>query len=308
MAAAENKKNIEGDVRRPRVGLALGGGSARGWAHIGAIRALSEAGIEADIVCGSSIGALVGAAFTSGHLDMLQDWVCTLTRKDILHYMDITIIGGGFIKGERLMEFFQQHIQDTPIEALSRRFGAVATDLDTGQEVWFQDGSLLDAVRASIAFPGLFTPVRLRDRWLVDGGLVNPVPVSLCRALGAEFVIAVNLNVNVAERRGRSSDKRGGVERRRTTKMEAEFWEKFSAPLKNNLQERAQALLSHLLGSNRDAPGLFEVLTRSINIMQNRITRSRMADDPPDVVLTPRLSHIGLMDFDKATEAIEEGR
>ncbi|RLB81172.1 MAG: patatin-like phospholipase RssA [Deltaproteobacteria bacterium] len=290
---------------RPRIGLALGSGSARGWSHIGVIRALADVGIKPDIVCGTSIGALVGAVYVSGNLDKLESWVYKLNRRDIVRFMDINLVmGGGFIEGKRLMDFLRLHLmEDVLIEDLPKPFAAVATDLTTGREIWFQRGSLLDAVRASMALPGIFTPVKLEEQWLVDGGLVNPVPVSLCRALGAEVVIAVNLNGDIVGRRYLSRKQKNIVQSHQGS-TEAELFERLSASLK----KRTTSLISHLLGLHIGSPGLFDVLVRSINIMQDRITRSRMAGDPPNVMLTPRLAHLGLMEFDRAKEAVEEGR
>jgi NTE family protein len=280
--------------RLNRLGIALGSGSARGWAHIGVLRALEQAGIVPDVVAGTSIGALVGAAYASGRLDRLEEWVIQIDWWDIIRYMDLRL---GGVEGERLMRAFRERVEDAPIEALPKPFGAVATDLHTGSEVWFRDGSVLDAVRASIALPGLFSPVRHQGRWLVDGGLIDPLPVSLCRALGAERVIAVNLNGDIVGRHfsGRAA--------------------RLATP--NPLLARLSAGLQAVLGNNHPPaaggseadgpPGLFEVMAGAINIMQDRITRSRMAGDPPTVVLSPRLGHLGLMDFDHASEAISAG-
>jgi NTE family protein len=172
------------------IGIALGSGSARGWGHIGVLRALKEEGIEPDIVCGTSVGALVGAAYVSGKLNMLEKWVLSLNTRKIIGYLDLRlVVGGGIIQGKRLIDFLRQYIGDESIEDLPKIFAAVATNLNTGHEIWFSHGSLLDAVRASIALPGIFTPVKLNNHWLVDGGLVNPVPVSVCRAMGAQIDI-----------------------------------------------------------------------------------------------------------------------
>ena len=204
----------------------------------------------------------------------------------------------GGVEGERLMRAFGERVEDVPIETLPKPFGAVATDLLTGREVWFQNGSLLEAVRASIALPGLFSPVRFQERWLVDGGLVDPLPVSLCRALGAEQVIAVNLNGDIVGRRlpGRSTHRPA------------------SNPLLARLSTGWQTVLGNLHDrlsppekEEDEPPSLFDVMAGSIHIMQDRITRARMAGDPPDVVLTPRLAHLGLMDFDRAGEGIAAG-
>jgi NTE family protein len=280
--------------RQPRLGVALGSGSARGWAHIGVLKALAQAGIVPDIVAGTSIGALVGAAYASDRLTRLEEWVTQIDWWEIIRYMDLRM---GGVEGERLMRAFSERVEDVPIETLARPFGAVATDLYTGREVWFQKGSLLEAVRASIALPGLFSPVQYRERWLVDGGLVDPLPVSLCRALGADQVIAVNLNGDIVGRHfsGRMS--------RRT----------LPNPLLARLSAGWQAVLGNGSGAvekpvvAEEPPGLFDVMAGAINIMQDRITRARMAGDPPDVVLAPRLAHLGLMDFDHAGEAIAAG-
>lgn len=184
-----------------KIGLALGSGSARGWAHIGVIRELEEAGIRPDVICGSSIGAFVGAACANDRLDDLEEWVLTLSWKEIINYLDLSLLGGGFIQGEKLFRMASEKVDDPLIESLPRCFGAVATELESGREVWFREGSLKSAVRASIGLPGLFAPVRINGKWLVDGGLSNPVPVSLCRAMGADIVIAVNLNGELVGRR-----------------------------------------------------------------------------------------------------------
>lgn len=292
---------------KTRIGLALGSGSARGWAHIGVTRALSEIGIEPEVIAGSSIGALVGAAYASDHLDKLEDWVESLTWKEIFDYLDLSLMGGGFIQGEKLLQFAREQVGDPSIESLPRQFGIVATELDTGREIWFREGSLLDGVRASIGLPGLLTPVKLKGRWLVDGGLANPVPVSLCRAMGADVVIAVNLNGDIVGKHGhRRTDQAESLETE--ARAATNYLERISTQFKNGLYGRKGFLRSQLFGENIDTPGLFEVLAGSINIMQDRITRSRMAGDPPEVILSPRLSHIGLLEFDQAAIAIEEGR
>ena len=307
MKEAVSKHTRDHEAPNARIGLALGGGAARGWAHIGVIRALAEMGVEPEIVAGTSIGAIVGAAYAGDELDALEEWVRALDWKAVLSYLDLSLLAGGFIQGEKLMQFARGHARDARIENLPRRFGVVATDLESGREIWFRDGPLLDAVRASISLPGLFAPVNLDGRWLVDGGLANPVPVSLCRAMGADIVIAVNLNGDIvgkhSRRRAARSDKPPV-----SKNEEADFWEKIAAQFKSSLSERKDGVLAQLFGENHNAPGIFNVLASSINIMQDRITRSRMAGDPPEIMLTPRLAHLGLMEFDQAATAIEEGR
>lgn len=302
-----NRKFNANESARPCIGLALGSGSARGWAHIGVIQALADMDIEPDVVAGSSVGAFIGAAYASNQIDAMEEWACSLGWKDIINYIDLTVVGGGFIQGEKLLEMARSYVQVETIEELPRRFAAVATDLHNGREVWFQQGPLLDVVRASVALPGVFTPVRIESRWLVDGGLSNPVPVSLCRALGADAVIAVNLNEDIVGKHMRDHDKsKKTVSEDNAT--DAALWQRISSQLKNTLFNHKEALLAHLFGENINSPGMLDVVASSINIMQDRITRSRMAGDPPDILLTPRLSQLGLMEFDQARMAIDEGR
>lgn len=281
------------------IGLALGSGSARGWSHIGVIRALEELGIRPQIVCGTSIGALVGAAYASGKLERLESWVSGLKIKEVVGFFDFSL-NGGMIKGERLMEFFRLHFQDSEIGALAQTYAAVATDLASGREVWLREGSLIDAVRASIALPGLFTPALHHGRWLVDGGLVNPVPVSLARALGAEIVIAVDLNTGLAGRHLRP--------RTRPPSSNRPAEDSLAAALMQRLQAGMEVLPLPWRETEEEPPSLFVTLASSLNIMQVQISRSRLAGEPPDVHITPRLAHLGLLEFHRAREAIGEGR
>lgn len=287
-------------LQRPRIGLALGGGSARGWAHIGVIRALADAGVEPDIVCGTSIGALVGAAYVGGELDRLESWVKGLRLQTVVGFLDFSL-GGGLIKGEKLIAFFREHFVDRDIHALARPFGAVATDLQRGREVWLREGRVTDAVRASIALPGLFTPVQHDGRWLVDGGLVNPVPVSLARAMGADIVIAVDLNADLLGRHLKPKPAR--TTRNADAQAPDTLAETVMARIQNGMSQ---------LGFNADdgprPPAMLDVLASSINIMQVLITRSRLAGEPADVLVTPLLAELGLMEFHRAEQAIEAGR
>jgi NTE family protein len=280
--------------QRPRVGLALGGGAARGWAHVGVIRALEQAGIYPQIVCGTSIGALVGAAYAAGELDRFEKWLLGMRMSDVVGFMDVNL-GGGLLKGDRVMEFFRRNFVDRPIEGLSMPFAAVATALQTGAEVWLREGSTVAAVRASIALPALFTPVVRDGQFLVDGGLVNPVPVSLARAMGAEVVIAVDLSADKLGRR------LGGTPR-------AELPDNVIGEWMRKLQENLGGIIPpHPTGEPR-LPSMQDVFLSSIDIMQVTITRTRMAQEPPDFVVSPRLAHLHLLDFHRAREAIDEGK
>lgn len=277
--------------RRPRIGLALGSGSARGWAHIGVIRALERAGIAPEIVCGTSVGALVGAAYAAGALDRFEPWVRGLTWQAVVGLLDVRV-SGGLIEGARLVEFFRAHHADEGIARLAKAYGCVATDLVSGREVWLREGSVIDAVRASIALPGLLTPVPRDGRLLVDGGLVNPVPVSLCRAMGAELVIAVDLNWDLMGRR----------------KQAAEDVKTTASGAGGGLVE---AMLARLrapgIPGGAAMPSMLDVLTTSLNIMQVRITQSRLAGEPADVMIRPRLAGIAAMDYHRGANAIAEG-
>lgn len=293
-----------------KVGIALGSGSARGWAHIGVLKALLRAGIEPAIVSGTSVGAIVGAAYAAGELEGFERWVRNLTRRQILAYLDVGLVTGGFIEGRRLAQVFLDNFGDVGFDELALPFGAVATELYSGQERWLRAGSVVEALRASVALPGLFTPAKLDGDLLVDGGLVNPVPVSLCYAMGAEVVVAVNLNGDLVGRHIRH-------QRTQTAEPpepagdspgdpEDESWAAMLDRLSDGLKSRASDFVAQFR-RNEKLPGMFDVMATSLNIMQDRITRSRMAGDPPDVVLGPRLSHIALLEFDRAGEAIAEG-
>ena len=270
----------------PRLAIALGSGSARGWAHIGVLRALLQAGVVPDIVCGTSIGAFVGAAYASGSLDPLEGWARGLTRRDVLGFFDVSLGAGGLIKGEKLLGYTSRLFLDETFADLDKPFACVATDLASGREVWLREGRILDAVRASVALPGLLVPQLLDGRYLVDGGLVNPVPVSLCRALGADIVIAVDLSMDTIGLRQRRGD--------------ASAWR----------QTMGRWLGREGDGDGEDVarPSLADVVSNSIAIMQGRISRSRLAGEPADVLIAPRLGQLGLLDFHRAHEAIAAGR
>ena len=291
-------------MRHGSIGLVLGSGSARGWAHIGVIRALANAGIAVDFICGTSIGALVGAAHASSNLDALEQWVRALTLWDVVRLMDVKL-EGGLIEGASLMTSFRDKIRDVDIEQTDIPFAAVATDLSSGQEVWLQEGRLPTAVRAAIALPGLFSPVRVDGRWLVDGGLVNPVPISLCRAMGADLIIAVNLNSDIVSRHRKPHERRNPETPPAADAPRRDLFHHWLSQL--NLRERAKSAWHKERGKD-DVPGMLEVFVTSINIRQDRNTKSRMVGDPPDLLLTPRLGHLGLLEYERADEAIAEGR
>jgi len=290
-----------------KIGIALGSGSARGWAHIGVINQLVKMGIKLDIVAGSSIGSLVGAAYATRSLESFESWVRGLDSKGIIQFLDIAWGKGGLIEGKKLFDHFSSNLEDDDIKSLSVQYAAVATDMKSGREVWFQEGSIFEAVRASIALPGLFTPVKKGDQWFLDGGIVNPVPVSLCRAMGADIVIAVDLNSDIIGKHIREFRHTEEVEDNDRSFSSSPFLEQTFRQFADSLDEESFLLKLFKPGKRTPEPGLYEVIASTVNIMQVRITRSRMAGDPPDILISPRLSHIGLMEFDKAEEAIKEG-
>ena len=279
----------------PRIGLALGAGAARGWAHIGALHELTAMGLVPDVVVGSSIGALVGGCFAAGRLDELEAFARSLTRRRVFGMLDFSFSGAGLIGGDRLRVRLQESIGAMRIEDLAMRFAGVATELGTGHEVWLRRGSLIDAMRASYALPGVFEPVRLGRRWLIDGAVVNPVPVSVARALGAERVIALSIAIDGT---GRGATRHDGVE----TELLEEIEEQ--AP-------PAALRVANLLRRKRpgaNAPGLATVMVNAFNITQDRLMRSRLAGDPPDVLVNLKTGRIGVFDFDRAEDLIALGR
>jgi len=288
-------------IRRPVIGLALGGGAARGFAHIGILRTLIAHGIVPDVVVGTSIGAVVGGAFAAGHLDTLEEWARSLQLRNILGYLDVRLNGSGLIGGEKLAAQLEASIGRTLIEELPLKFASVATEVRTGHEIWLTHGRVVDAMRASYALPGIFSPVLIGDRWLVDGALVNPVPVSVARAMGAEIVIAANLSsdfftqsttihahgaaANVPQAAAEPAPPKRG-------------FGKFFSPERTVKRE-------FFGGGGR--PGISSVMVDAFNIMQDRITRARLAGDPPDLLITPRVGQIGWFDFHRASDLIDFG-
>ena len=291
--------DTSGQPTRPKIGLALGSGVARGWAHLGVIRALERYGFVPEMVAGTSIGALTGGAYLAGHAETLEDWARSLNKVKMISYLDFRVRSGGMIGGRGLVEAMERHLGGLKIEDLPKPFGAVATDLLTGHEVWLQRGNLIKAIRTSFSLPGIFEPMHVNGRWLVDGALINPVPISVCRSMGAQMTIGVNLNADLI-----GKARRPGMD----------FQSIAGFDLLEELQKSRDDPPGKLTGLTRrmfkrqsSRPSLFGVMVSALNIVQDRITRSRLAGDPPDVHITPRLGHIGLLEFDRADEIIAEG-
>jgi NTE family protein len=290
-----------GSIRRPVIGLALGGGAARGFAHIGILKTLLAHGIVPNVVVGTSIGAVVGGAFAAGQLDTLEQWARGLQMRNILSYLDIRLNGSGLIGGEKLASQLEASIGNTLIEDLPCKFATVATEVRTGHEIWLTHGRVVDAMRASYALPGIFAPVLIGDRWLVDGALVNPVPVSAARALGAEIVIAANLSSDVFTH-STTIYAHGALSAPADASAEQQpprrRFGKFFSPERTVKRE-------FFGGGGR--PGISSVMVDAFNIMQDRITRARLAGDPPDLLISPRVGQIGWFDFHRAADLIEFG-
>ncbi len=286
-------------MMKPKIGLALGSGLARGFAHIGVIRALKRHGIEPTIISGTSMGALVGGAYFAGRIDAVEQWAYSLTRLKVLSYLDFKVRSSSMIGGERLVKLMESHFGDVRVEDLPNPFVSIAADLVTGHEVWLRKGRLVDVMRASFSLPGIFPPVFMGNRWLIDGALVNPVPVSVCQALGARMTIAVNASGDIIGKTKRPGDSIPTVAGFDLLKVE-------DAP--DHVQEaKKSGLIQRIFRRDPNAPSLFGVMVSSLNIIQDRLARSRLAGDPPDVQIIPRIGHIGLMEFDRAEELIEEG-
>lgn len=318
---------------RPTVGLALGSGSARGWAHIGVIQTLQQAQIPIDYVAGTSIGALVGATFCAGRLGYLADQALGMDWRKMARLMDLAVPWGGLVAGKKITTFIQDCVQGSSsdsssapngavsFEALPTPFAAVATNLRSGQEFVLHQGPLVEAVRASLALPGLLSPVRRGSTWLVDGGLTNPVPVSVCRAMGADIVIAVDLNTDRMVKRHvrRSSRARAKGHSSPPTlarqtpilpqkyfgQLISHYWQTHGKPLETQVEEWMRGFLP--LPGQFGGPPVLDVLLSSLHIMQNQLTRYRLTIDPPDFQITPLLGHLHLGDFHRAAEARQAG-
>jgi NTE family protein len=287
-----------------RIGLALGGGSARGWAHIGVLRALNAAGIYPDIVAGTSIGAVVGGCYVAGELGALEAFARGLTRRKVLGFLDFNFSGSGLITGQRLRDVLNERMKDANIEELPKRFVAVATEIGTGHEVWLSRGRIVDAIGASYALPGIFRPVAIEGRWLFDGALVNPIPVSVCRALGARYVIAVSVNSEMSGR--------GAVIPQLDPLLpppppEPEPARDEGGVFTRNGRAVKKLLQRQLFGRTDNSPGISRVMVEAFNVVQDRISRSRLAGDPPDILIQPRMANCGLFDFHRAEEFIQSG-
>ena len=288
-------------MMRDKIGLALGGGVARGWAHIGVLKTLEQAGIRPDIVVGTSMGAVAGGCYVGGKLDQLEAFARGLTRRKVFSFLDFNMSGTGLISGDKLNDLLRLHFGQQQIEEMDRKYVAVATEIGTGHEVWLSHGPIVEAMRASYALPGIFRPVKLGGRWLFDGAIVNPIPVSVCRAMGADIVIAVNLQHDVFGKGAILTDNRVGA-------AADELPESVAISDRAKGGGALRLLHRQFFGDGGGSPGISTVMLEAFNITQDRIARSRLAGDPPDFTITPRLGGFGVFDFHRADELIEQGR
>lgn len=289
------------------IGLALGSGSARGWAHIGVIHALDEAGIHVSHIAGTSIGSIVGAALALDKLDVLEDFARRLDWRQVISFLDVVFPRSGLIDGEKVTNYFRGYVHEPYIEDIRIPYCAVAADLETGKEQLLDKGDLIEAIRASISVPGILTPARKDGRFLVDGGLVNPVPVSAVRGMGADYVIAVDLNHDLRDDNAktiRRDEPHGPITlglslpKWKITQDMADRFKKFSTPAVSQVRRWLH---------KDPAPTIFDVLSISIDIMESQITTVNLKNDPPDLLIRPKLGHIRFMEFNRADEAIAEG-
>ncbi|MCB1556168.1 MAG: patatin-like phospholipase family protein [Alphaproteobacteria bacterium] len=284
----KNRELSNDHIRYP-VGLALGSGMARGFAHIGALKALHRNGIRPSLVAGTSIGALVGGCYLAGKLDTLEDWALSLDRRKVFSYLDFRVRSAGMIGGHRLARLLGEYFGGMKIEDLPHPFIAIAADLATGHEVWLRKGDFINALRASFALPGVFPPVEINDQFLVDGALVNPVPVSACQRMGARMTIAVDLNADMIGKSVHPGERYQTI---------AGF---------DILPHKKQGVMGRVFGRNPNNPSLFGVMVSALNILQDRVTRARLAGDPPDIHIKPQIGHIGAMEFERGVEMIAAG-
>lgn len=275
-----------------RIGLALGGGVARGWCHIGILRTLIRAGFEPDIIAGTSIGAVVGGLYLAGKLDELETWARSLDARRVRQLMDISLTSGGLVSGRKLSALLDEYVGGVLVENLTRNFAAVTTELKTGHEIWLRSGPLTEALRASYALPGVFPAVNIGGRFHIDGALTNPVPTAAARAMGGRLVIGVGLHVD-----GQQAD--DDVSEPGPFGDDDGSWTDWIRP------DRLVAKM--IFGPRKDGPGISATMTGALNIILDRLTRMRLAADPADVMIEPDVSHIGLLEFDRADELIALG-
>lgn len=309
-------------ARSPCIGLALGSGAAKGFAHIGVLRVLEQMGVRPQVIAGTSMGAFVGAAYSAGDLDRLEDWVRLLDNWKVFSLLDINwTLSGGVLGGKKPFKAFFEGFEYQKIEELPLPLTAVATDLHTGQEIWLQEGNLQDAVSASCSIPGLLSAKSMSGRWLVDGAVVNPVPVDVCRAMGATCVIAVDVNEDgaplsdqqqgqvqtvVSEGTGENGESAGDIDPVPEVVGDDGAAISFGRWLEQGKEQLSQ--FRHFRNRSRlAAPGMFDTMSQAMDILERRHKRTRMMGSPPDVLIMPKVGDIGGLEFSRAAEAVDAG-
>jgi NTE family protein len=279
-------------LKGKKVSLVLGSGGARGLAHIGVIRTLEANGAQIDAIAGSSMGALVGGIHAAGQLQAYEDWVCGLEQSDVLSLVDWTFSGGGLIKGRRIINKLEELVGDLDIRDLKMDFTAVSVDIDQGREVWLDRGPLFDAIRASIAIPGIFTPHRYRNRTLVDGGLLNPIPVAPTLRCMTDLTVVVDVNGPADQQESKSPAKE------KKEAADAGVWDK--------LKDFVDGFSSDKTPSDNQ-PGLVAVMLRSLDTMAAAITRQQLAIFQPDLLVRIPKNACMVHEFHRAREVIDLG-
>ncbi len=285
---------------QPGLGLALGGGLARGFAHIGILKTLNKHGIYPSLIAGTSIGSVVGGCYLAGKLDELEEWALSLNRFKIFSYLDFRVRSAGLVGGKRLKDTLHSHFEDMRIEELPHPLICIATDLATGHEVWLRRGVLVESMIASFSLPGVFPPVHIDERQLVDGALVNPCPISPCQAMGARMTIAVDLNTDLI---GKAS--KPGTNYQTITGFDV--FNENDVPKEEQKKFMSSSITKRLFRREENNPSLFGVMVSGLGILQDRLTRSRLAGEPPDIHIKPPIGHIGLLEFEKAEDLINLG-
>lgn len=290
--------------KKKKVGLALGSGSARGWAHIGAIEAIEEAGIPIHCIAGTSIGAFVGAVYATGDLSSLKEFALQMDWKKVISYFDVVFPKSGFMDGKKVHELFSIHTDAKTFDDFKIPVNMIATDLNTGKKVVIDSGNIIEGIRASVSVPGVFTPVKRGDKWLVDGGLVDPIPVSAVRNMGADFVIAVDLNSDHVSREHKT--KKQSTKVKMPSKKKNELMLRIAAQY-NSAGDAVKSRINRWFSTSNKSPNIIDVMGTSLGIMQEQISRINLAMDPPDILIQPRLGDLKMFDFDQAERSILEG-
>ncbi len=290
--------------KKKKVGLALGSGSARGWSHIGAIEAIEEAGIPIHCIAGTSIGAFVGAVYATGDLPSLKEFALQMDWKKVVSYFDVVFPKSGFMDGKKVHDLFSMHTEAKTFADFKIPVSMVATNVETGKKVIINSGNIIESIRASISVPGVFTPVRRDGEWLVDGGLVDPIPVSVVKEMGADFVIAVDLNSDIVSPEKQEQPQSG--EKTMPQKQRHDIIQRISAQY-NHAEKAVLSQINRWFPPSPKTPNIFDIMGSSIGIMQRQVSMINLAVDPPDVLIQPRLGDLKMFDFDQAERSIKEG-